>query len=517
MAHRWHQDIKPANVLCNLNENLSDYQCVYKLADLGLSHVILDQSRNARVIDSRGTRTYGAPETYRPDDVTESRERYVTQKVDVWSLGCILAEHAVWITQGKDGLEEFGRRRIEATKDLGIRDTGCFHNGSHVLHVVSEKMEEVKDRTQKGDQITGKVIDDLICEMLWQEAKRTMSESLWTKASLVIHVARRDLERYKGVVQSEANGSSIRPSEPPAPDRVPSHPDHGCVVTPSTASSDISSSSSSSASPPSPRTNVPSKTDRAAPANESPEGLTRAPEITSPAERNPQTRQSHDKSVSSNTLQRVDTGSSRSGSVFPMVLQNAFDVRAVEQAIQSGANVDEKNQDGQTLIMLAAEEGKFDVVEFLQDKVQLGLKDKRNQSLLHYLLNVSDGTSRMDEVLYHARSTGRPLDVDAADSQGWTLLHEAARTEKCKAIQVLVNHGANINSRDQSDLSPAQVALKENKVDVLKLFLKENCDLLVQKDDLEGRHPAIRSLLEEYNKLPEGIGLCHGLLDRIRS
>ncbi|KAL9083192.1 MAG: hypothetical protein Q9165_008635 [Trypethelium subeluteriae] len=492
----WHQDIKPANVLCNLSGNRPVYQCVYKLADLGLSHVVLGQSRDARVIDSRGTRTYGAPETYRPDEVTETRERYVTQKIDVWSLGCILVEHAVWLTQGKKGLEDFRTQRVEATNDLGMGNTDCFHDGSHVLHVVSEKLEELKERTQKGDHFTEKVIRDLIPEMLRHESKRTLSDSLWTKAKLVLNRSRRDSEEYNSSTQS----------------------DHERVVTPSTIGSNTGSSSSSSAlaSPPSPKTTTLSKNDEAAPTTESPESLAGVLNITSRTETNLQTHQSHDEPVRSNTLQGIDTASSRNGSVFPMVLSDTFDIRDVKQAIQSGANVDEKNKYGQTLIMLAAQEGKFDVLEFLQDKVQLDLQDNRNHSLLYYLLSVRGGTSRMDKVLYCARSAGKSLDVDAADSQGWTLLHEAARTEKYEAIQVLLSYGADINVRDQNNQSPAQVALKNNKVDALKCLLKANCELEVQKDDLEGRHPAIKELLKEYNKIPEGTGLRHRLSSTVR-
>ena len=56
---RWHQDIKPANILCQLEDGQSPYNCRFKLADLGLSHFVADSEETALSFDTRGTRTYG--------------------------------------------------------------------------------------------------------------------------------------------------------------------------------------------------------------------------------------------------------------------------------------------------------------------------------------------------------------------------------------------------------------------------------------------------------------------------
>lgn len=56
--HRWHQDIKPANILVFKPQGSegSIYDSVqFKLSDLGLSHF----SRHAKAHDVGGTQTYG--------------------------------------------------------------------------------------------------------------------------------------------------------------------------------------------------------------------------------------------------------------------------------------------------------------------------------------------------------------------------------------------------------------------------------------------------------------------------
>lgn len=75
-----HRDLKPKNILVN-----SD--CVIKICDFGLSRAVIPMFTNssASLTDYIATRWYRAPE------VILSWKRYSTA-IDVWSVGCILAE-----------------------------------------------------------------------------------------------------------------------------------------------------------------------------------------------------------------------------------------------------------------------------------------------------------------------------------------------------------------------------------------------------------------------------------------
>jgi serine/threonine protein kinase len=55
---RWHQDVKPENILVSTRGDELEFECEFKLADLGLSHFKI-ASDDAEDRDSRGTRTYG--------------------------------------------------------------------------------------------------------------------------------------------------------------------------------------------------------------------------------------------------------------------------------------------------------------------------------------------------------------------------------------------------------------------------------------------------------------------------
>jgi len=74
-----HRDLKPRNLLVNSN-------CDLKICDFGLARV--DDPKNA---DRCHMSDYVATRWYRAPEVILSRERY-TKAVDMWSVGCILAE-----------------------------------------------------------------------------------------------------------------------------------------------------------------------------------------------------------------------------------------------------------------------------------------------------------------------------------------------------------------------------------------------------------------------------------------
>lgn len=75
-----HRDLKPRNLLVNSN-------CDLKICDFGLARADIPyfQTQSAVMTDYIATRWYRAPE------VILSWKRYSTA-IDVWSVGCILAE-----------------------------------------------------------------------------------------------------------------------------------------------------------------------------------------------------------------------------------------------------------------------------------------------------------------------------------------------------------------------------------------------------------------------------------------
>lgn len=241
--YRFQQDVKPVNILVVSNGATSSYNWKFKLADLGLSHFQKVASGRGSVFanDAHGTRTYGmlsheskdgyaligytgAPECYRGDRYTDQGKIKIEQRVDVWSLGCIFSEAAVWIALGYEGLLEFRERRSAATEDVeGFRQSDCFHDGQALLPVVrvchAEALPAIRHQI---DKITESVINLVETDMLVAAQYRSTAHQLWGKTRTILHKAKHQREQTDGGPAEMAVNVSMRTSPRQPPESPPS-------------------------------------------------------------------------------------------------------------------------------------------------------------------------------------------------------------------------------------------------------------------------------------------------------
>ncbi|KAL1612963.1 hypothetical protein SLS60_001194 [Paraconiothyrium brasiliense] len=123
-----HGDLKPENILCfdDPSKEADDKigSCILVIADVGLSrsHEKVTELRNMATRTKSGTIKYEPPETELQPNEPRSR-RY-----DVWSIGCIYLEFAIWILYGPEGLDHF-------REDLGaLGETTRFYVIEQIQH-----------------------------------------------------------------------------------------------------------------------------------------------------------------------------------------------------------------------------------------------------------------------------------------------------------------------------------------------------------------------------------------------
>jgi hypothetical protein len=246
---RGHFDVRPDNILVVSNgAETSDW--LFKFADFGASNVRgeISENRLPKANEMKDTPTYGkqlasskeiianlfveAPECYLPynsDEQSAGSSCKINWPADIWSLGCIYSEAAMWIADGFKGLEDYRKQRMADTDRILFKGGDCFHDGERVLPSVVDAHREIEDRLRRSDYITQDVLDSMVEEMLWEE-DRPNAKALWRKAEGVLSRARQrlgsnagdELSRHSSGHRSLPPLRSLPPTKPlPVPPRPP--------------------------------------------------------------------------------------------------------------------------------------------------------------------------------------------------------------------------------------------------------------------------------------------------------
>jgi hypothetical protein len=165
-----------------------------------------------------------APECYSPynsDEQSAGSSSKITWPADIWSLGCIYSEAAMWIADGFKGLEDYRKQRMADTDRILFKGGDCFHDGERVLPSVVDAHKEIEDRLRRSDYITQDVLDSMVEEMLWEE-DRPNAKALWRKAEGVLSRARQRMGSNAG--DELSRNSSGHRSLPPLRSLPPTKP-----------------------------------------------------------------------------------------------------------------------------------------------------------------------------------------------------------------------------------------------------------------------------------------------------
>jgi len=189
----------------------------------------------------------------------------------------------------------------------------------------------------------------------------------------------------------------------------------------------------------------------------------------------------------------------------PLHLAARYGHRSVaEGLIASGANIQAEDQYGSTPLHYAAEHDQTDVAELLIDKgANVNVKNNRGWTALHYTAEYGRGTNTsMAELLIAkgadvnaeandgatpvdiSRWSGRALLIELLVAKGakidvykqtnsWKPIHTSARYGQKERVQLLLDQGSDVNTKDAGGYTPLHHAAEKGHKDV--------CELLVLK------------------------------------
>ena len=143
----------------------------------------------------------------------ESAPLQVTKAVDIWSIGCVFSEVAVWAHHGWKRVEEYRRRRSSEAQSKGCGPgEHIFHWDGKLLDAVYDIHKDMLEKNAVKDRPTRSVLDSLVVDML-QHGSRPYAKLVYEKSKRLI----KDCERNFGVSVNElgggANGDSMDSGE----------------------------------------------------------------------------------------------------------------------------------------------------------------------------------------------------------------------------------------------------------------------------------------------------------------
>jgi ankyrin repeat protein/uncharacterized caspase-like protein len=139
---------------------------------------------------------------------------------------------------------------------------------------------------------------------------------------------------------------------------------------------------------------------------------------------------------------------------------------------KDSTKINEKNDDGNTLLHIAAHEDDIDIARYLVSQgADVNIKDNLDQTPLQ--IAISEANVELAKYLI---SNG--ADVDAKNHfQQITSLHTAVDKGNLEIAKLLVLHGANINAKNFLHESPLYIAVKRSRLEVAKYLVSQGADL----------------------------------------
>lgn len=239
--------------------------------------------------------------------------------------------------------------------------------------------------------------------------------------------------------------------------------------------------------------------------------------------------------------------------IFKAVVDNQTEI--VEKLLESGANINETDEKGRTLLMLAALYNQKDTFNLLINKnSSIDLQDNEGKNALHHAVKPYYNTTKTIEELHTEKTKnqeiikklvdlGLPIntkdnagqtplilackhenkeainilinnneiEIDLQDNNGKTAIMYATIFQNFDIIKMLLNYNANINLLDKENDTPLMYAVMLKNLSILELLLKEKANPNIKNN--KGQFPLTYAAKEHHNDIDVYTKIIKVLLD----
>jgi ankyrin repeat protein len=175
--------------------------------------------------------------------------------------------------------------------------------------------------------------------------------------------------------------------------------------------------------------------------------------------------------------------------------------KVIEALLAAGADIDARTTSGETPLHVAVTSGGIEEVRALLAKgAQVTCRDNDGRTALHALA-ATPGNPHAEQIARLIIDYG--ADMEAKDTENsWSPLYYAAENDNLPALRVLLEAGANPNTRDAYGCTPLHRGAYH--ADVVRLLLENGADIDAATKDGQTiwtlACPEVASILPEYKK-----------------
>ncbi len=145
-----------------------------------------------------------------------------------------------------------------------------------------------------------------------------------------------------------------------------------------------------------------------------------------------------------------------------------------KKLIDSGADINLKDRDGQSYLHLAASKGYVELLKLLVERgTEVNQTNASKQSPLHEA--VKHG---FEEAVQYLLDNG--ANPNQLDEKSQTPLHDAVDYELARIVEQLLNNGASINLQNNYKKTPLHIAIESENTDSTRLLLKHRPNLDIE-------------------------------------
>ena len=176
-----------------------------------------------------------------------------------------------------------------------------------------------------------------------------------------------------------------------------------------------------------------------------------------------------------------------------MYAAESGDLDLVNNLIDLGLDVYQKDRSGANVLMYAAKSGNPDLIDFLVEKgLKLDATDFSGANLLKYAAQSGD----INLVKY---LIDKGLDVNTKDRDGRTILMYAVKSDNVDLVKFLIDKGLTIDVRDRYEQTPLAYAAYDGAQKVAKYLLDNGND--IEHRNYRGETPLMLAALTDQNDM----------------